>query len=235
VTDLPETKVESLGIIRRPGYKIEKLILKPEDGIYLPALMFSPERAVSGGTVLYIHENGKAEDAGPGGHAGPGGQIEKLVEAGKTVLAVDLRGTGETQKTNQKSRSQFGPDSKDVYTAYLLGRSYVGMRAEDILICARFLQQQKDGRVDLVTVGHVSVPALHAAALESDMFGSIKLMRGLASWSNVIEMGRSNNQLVNTVHGALTVYDLGNLAATLGDSLSIEEPLNAQGEREPSR
>lgn len=230
LTDLPEAKVESLGIIRRPGYRIEKLILKPEDGIYLPALMFLPKQTRSGGTVLYAHEKGKAEDAGPGGH------IEKLVEAGKVVLAVELRGTGETQKTDQKySRPYFGYDGKDVFTAYLLGRSYVGMRAEDILICARFLQQQKHGRVDLVAVGHVSVPALHAAALEPDMFGSIKLVQGLVSWSNVIELGLSKNQLVNTVHGALTVYDLGDLAATLGDSLSIEEPLNALGEREPSR
>ena len=230
VTDLPEAKVESLGIIRRPGYKIEKLILKPEDGIYLPALMFLPEQTRSGGAVLYTHEKGKAEDAGSGG------PIEKLVQAGRQVLAVDLRGTGETQKTGQKNVSaEFGPDNQDVYTAYLLGRSYVGMRAEDILMCARFLQQQKDGRVDLVAVGHVSVPALHAAALESDMFGSIKLMRGLVSWSNVIELGRSNNQPVNTVHGALAVYDIGNLAETLGDSLSIEEPLNALGELEPSR
>jgi len=37
------------------------------------------------------------------------------------------------------------------------------------------------------------------------MFGSVKLVRGLVSWSNVIESGRSLNQLVNTVHGALTV------------------------------
>jgi hypothetical protein len=230
LTDLPEAEVEKVGIIRRPGYKIEKLILKPEDGIYLPALMFLPERKVSGDTVLYVHKNGKAEDAEPGG------PIEKLAEAGTIVLAVDLRGTGETHKTGQKnSRAQFGPDSKDVFTAYLLGRSYVGMRAEDILMCARFLQRQKDGCVDLIAVGHVSVPALHAAALESDMFGSIKLVRGLVSWSNVIESGISKNQLVNTVHGALTIYDLDNLAATLGDSLSIEEPLNALGELESSR
>ena len=230
VTDLPEAEVEKVGIVRRPGYKIKKLILKPEDGIYLPALMFLPKQRRSQGIVLYAHENGKDEDAGPGG------PIEKLVKAGRLVLAVDLRGTGETQQTDQKYfRPYFGPDGQDVYTAYLLGRSYVGMRAEDILVCARFLQRQKHGRVDLVAVGHVSVPALHAAALEPDMFGSIKLVRGLVSWSNVIELGLSKNQLVNTVHGALTVYDLGNLSATLGNSLSIEEPLNALGEPEPSR
>jgi len=229
LTDLPEAKGERVGIVSRPDYNIEKLIIKPEDGIYLPALMFLPKQTRSGGTVLYAHEKGKAEDAGPDG------PIEKLVEAGKVVLAVELRGTGETQKTDQKYfRPYFGYDGQDVYTAYLLGRSYVGMRAEDILICARFLQQQEHGRVDLVAVGHVTVSALHAAALEPDMFGSIKLVRGLVSWSNVIELGRSNNQLVNTVHGALTVYDLDDLGATLGDSLSIEEPLNALGERGPN-
>ena len=222
--ELPKPEAEELEVIERSGYLVKKMILKPEDGIYLPALMFLPKQTRSEGMVLYVHENGKGADAAPGG------PIEKLVKTGRSVLAVDLRGTGETQQTSQRYfMSYFGSDGQDVYTAYLLGRSYVGMRTEDILICARFLQQQ-DGRVDLVAVGHVSVPALHAAALEPDMFGSVKLVRGLNSWSNVIESGRSLNQLVNTVHGALTVYDLPDLAATLGANLTIEEPLNALGE-----
>ena len=222
--ELPKPKVEELDVIERSGYSVKKMILKPEDGIYLPALMFLPNQTRSEGMVLYVHENGKGADAAPGG------PIEKLVKTGRSVLAVDLRGTGETQQTSQRYfMSYFGSDGQDVYTAYLLGRSYVGMRTEDILICARFGQQQ-DGRVDIIAVGHVCVPALHAAALEPDMFGSIKLVRGLNSWSNVIESGRSLNQLVNTVHGALTVYDLPDLAATLGDKLTIEEPLNALGE-----
>jgi len=238
LTELPEPKVEELDVLQRDGYQIKKMILKPEEGIYLTALLFIPKLASrqsavgsdKEGTLLYVHENGKDADAAPGG------PIEKLVKAGHLVLAVDLRGTGETQKSDQKYfKPYFGPDGQDVYIAYLLGRSYVGMRTEDILICARFLQQQKDGRVDLIAVGHVSVPALHAAALEPDTFGSIKLKRGLVCWSNVIELGLSNNQLVNTVHGALTIYDLPDLAATLADSLSIEEPLNALGEQEPKR
>ena len=225
LTNIPEVRAERVGVVERSDYKIEKLILKLENDIYLPALKFMPRQIQSEGTVLYVHENGKDKDAGPGG------PIEKLVKAGRSVLAVDLRGTGETQQTKQKKLGEAtGFNWKNLYKAYLLGRSYVGMRAEDILVCARFLHQQQDGRVDLVAVGHVTVPALHAAALESDMFGSIKLVRGLNSWSNIIESGRSKNQLVNTVHGALTVYDLPDLAAILGAKLTIEEPLNALGE-----
>jgi len=225
LTNIPEVRVERLGVVKRSEYKIEKLILKPEDDIYLPALKFLPKQMLSEGTVLYVHENGKDKESGPGG------AIEKLVKAGWSVLAVDLRSIGETQQTKQRKLGEAtGFDWKNVYTAYLLGRSYVGMRGEDIMVCTRFLRQQQDGRVDLVAVGHVSVPALHAAALEPDMFGSIKLVRGLVSWSNVIELGRCQNQLVNTVHGALTVYDLPDLVTILGAKLTIEEPLNALGE-----
>jgi hypothetical protein len=46
----------------------------------------------------------------------------------------------------------------------------------------------------------------------------------------VIKLGRSHNQQVNTVYGALKVYDLPDLAVTLGDRLIIEEPLDALGE-----
>jgi len=224
LAELPEPKVEKVSVINRAEYNIDRLILKPEDDIYLPALVFVPKQTSSQNAVLYVHEKGKDADANEGG------PIEKLVNAGHLVLAVDLRGTGETQQTAQTYfMPHCGSDGQDFYMAYLLGRSYVGMRSEDILMCARFLRQKQPGRVDLVAVGHVSVPALHAAALEPDMFGSIKLVRSLVSWSNVIELGLSYNQLVSTVHGALTTYDLPDLAGILGNNLSIEQPVDALG------
>jgi hypothetical protein len=201
------------------------MILNPEESVYLPAPMFTPRQTDFKGLVLYINGKGKIEDAGSNG------PIEKLVKTGHLVLSVDLRGVGETDQTSKSTLSEAtGFNWKNVYTAYLLGQSYVGMRAEDILTCGRFLKEQKNGTVDLIEVGHIWVPALHAAALEPDLFGSVKLVRGLACWSDVIESGRSVNQLVNTFHGALKVYDLPNLTETLGDKLTIKQPLNAMGE-----
>ena len=104
------------------------------------------------------------------------------------------------------------------------------MRAEDVLVCARFLKQEHGEPVELIAVGNAGVPALHAAALEPELFSSVKLARSLSSWSSVIELGRSVNQQVNAVHGALTTYDLPDLAGTLGDKLITREPLNALGE-----
>jgi hypothetical protein len=215
---------EEHGIIKRDGYHIKKIIIKPEEGIYLPALVFAPSGKTKKGSVIYLHEKGKAADAAPGG------PIEKMVKAGRLVMAVDLRGVGETHGVGQRYfMPYFGTDGQDFYIAYVLGRSYVGMRAEDILIFAGLLQQKHPGPISLIAIGHVGIPALHAAALEPDMFDSVKLTRTLISWSNVVEIGKSQDQLVNTVHGALTVYDLPNLAETLGDKLIIEEPLDALG------
>jgi len=224
LSELLKPEVEEFDVIERDGYRIKKMIIKPEEGIYLPAMLFVPSQKTSKDAVLYLHGEGKVTDAAPGGH------IEKLVKTGQTVLAVDLRGVGETHGVGQPYfEPYFGSDGQDFYIAYVLGRSYVGMRAEDVLVCARLLQQKQSRQLSLIAIGHVGIPALHAAALEPDLFGSVKLMRTLISWSNVVEIGKSQVQLVNTVHGALTVYDLPNLAETLGEKLTIEEPLNALG------
>jgi len=224
LAELPEPKLELGDAVDRGGFRVEKAVVTVEDGLLLPGLAFYPQGEPVGNVVLYVHENGKGADAGPGG------PIEKLLQAGRAVAAVDVRGTGETQPKGGWGGDLFGPDAKDVLAAYLLGRSYVGMRAEDILICARILRERSHRPVDLVAVGGVCVPALHAAALEPALFGSVRLVRGLVSWADIIERGQSRNQLANVVHGALCEYDLPDLAGTLGDRLTIEKPVNAMGQ-----
>jgi dienelactone hydrolase len=236
LANLPAPEVLQRGVVKRPGYEIEKLLFQPEKGIYLPALLFIPAGDGPKAAVLYIHEDGKQADAQPGG------QIETLVRAGHMVLAVDLRGTGETQSPQQRyfARELHGPDGQDFYLAYLLGRSHVGMRTEDILVCARWLQTRlasaQGGRqtaqaVELVAVGYVGTSALHAAALEPELFSAVKLVRPLVSWTNGVELGYNKIRLVNLVHGALEVYDLPELAdlvrEKLGDRFVVQDPRDA--------
>lgn len=207
---LPELKREAVGEVKRPGYRIEKLILRPEPGIWLAALAFVPEKQ-SGPPCLYLHADGKQADSAPGG------PIENLVQAGHLVLAVDLRGIGETQAVG--GRALFGAEWKDVSLAYMLDTSYLAMRAEDVLKCARFLQSYQAGGkprpVRLVSIGRVGPPALHAAALEPQLFASVELRSCLRSWAEVVRTPKASNQYVNVVHGALKVYDLPDLLAAL--------------------
>ena len=224
LSELPKPQVEVLGTVARTRYKIEKLLIKPEEGISLPGLLFLPEKPKPDRVVLYLHEKGKAADAGPDG------PIEQRVQAGDTVLAVDLRGTGQTQ---QASGAHYSPEWSDVYIAYMLGRSYVGMRAEDVLVCTRYAAQRAaDGRqrtVQLVAVGNVGIAAVHAAALEPNLFAKVKLSHTLGSWATIIHDRLNQNQVANVVHGVLKHYDLPNLATTLGEKLTVEQPVNAQG------
>lgn len=224
LAELPQPRVESFGIVARPGYKIERLLLWPEDDIAIPSLLFLPDKSGSDEVVLYVHEQGKATDAGRGG------PVERLVLSGAAVLAVDLRGTGQTRSTFQ---GWGGPEYQDAYCAYLLGRSSVGTWAEDILVCARYAAERRAaGRqnvVQLVAIGKVGVAALHAAALEPALFQSTRLTRTLVSWSNVIHNRLNQGQATNFVHGALLHYDLPDLKATLGGTLTVIEPVNAVG------
>jgi len=213
LAELPKPAVEKLGSQERRGYRVETLLVTLEDQTVMPALWFVPQKPAAGPAVLYLHEQGKAADAGPGG------PIEQLVRQGHRVLAVDLRGTGQTKSAAA---------GDDVGMAYLLGRSYVGLRAEDVLVAARYLSEQSPPggprTVQLVAVGRVGTAALHAAALEAGLFQSVKLARTLRSWSEVVSDRLTRVEPDEIVHGALEVYDLPDLAGVLGDKLTVEGP-----------
>lgn len=216
--------------IARDGYRIEKLLITPKGGVPLPALGFVPEVKATE-ACLYLHDAGKAADAAPGG------PIEQLCKQGVLVLAVDVTGTGEikAELVTKGWEKYFDTDWKAVFLTYMLGDSYVGMRAEDIMACAQFLAYYPDSgnfdAVRLMAFGELVPPALHAAALEPQLFSSVRLERGLVSWSNVVQSVVTIDQLVNTVHGALKVYDLPDLARCVpAEKLEIVDPRNAQGE-----
>lgn len=227
LADLPDPEHERIGEVARNGYRIEKLVLRPEAGIVLPALLFTPAET-TGEPYLYLHGEGKHVDAAPGG------PIEALVGEGHIVLAVDLRAIGETDSATGSRGWQrlFGMNWKDYFLAYMLGRSYVGMRTEDTLAGARFLGAHgADGRrpVHLVAIGKAGVPALHAAALEPGLFRTVRLERSLQSWRSVVDDTLREQQLTSTIHGALKVYDLPDLADTLPTGmLTLVEPLDGR-------
>ncbi|GMW00871.1 MAG: hypothetical protein AMXMBFR84_20080 [Candidatus Hydrogenedentota bacterium] len=209
LTELPEPTYEKRDTIQRDGYSIEKGIIQSEPGIYLPCLTFRPAAATTK-AVLYAHGNGKAADASPGG------PIEALVRAGHVVVGPDLRGLGETKGTCALASGYgdwFGSEWQDIYLAYLLGRSYVGMRAEDILQCARVLPAilgSAPTEVHLHAIGEAGIPGLHAAALAEPGFASVT-ESGVVDWQETVRTAVTQGQFVNAVHGALAVYDLGKL------------------------
>ena len=228
---LPAPGVERVGRIEREGYHIDKLLLKPSGGVPLPALAFMPPEAKAD-AYLYVHGEGKHVDAASGG------PIEQLVRQGHVVLAVDVRACGELQRRdNQRigwTASMFGPCYHEFMLAYLLGKPFVGLRVEDILIAARFLSSCQTGArrpVHLIGIGQTAIPALHAAALEPDLFASLRLRRMIRSWREAVRARETKDQLINTVHGALALYDLPDLVRLYGQKrTTIEKPVDVLGQ-----
>ena len=224
---LPKAEVQKKGVIARAGYTIEKLVLRWHDGIELPGLLFQPAKR-SGETYLYLHGEGKSVDAGKNG------PIEHLVQQGNVVLAVDLRGIGETSTTPWRYEDAHpftGHDIAEYSVAYLLGKSFVGMRAEDVLITANFLAEREHKFVHVIAIGEVGPAALHAVALEPELFESLTLKNSLVSWKSVVETPITKRVLNNVVHSGLKFYDLSDLEALAGNGkVKLIQQVNAANE-----
>jgi hypothetical protein len=140
------------------------------------------------------------------------------------VLAVDLRGMGETAPPPQKyfDIARHGANGQDAYLAYLLGRSLVGIQADDIVACGRWLAARDakatagdtPRQVDLVAMGLAVIPALHAAAVRPELFAATRLEDVPRSWSSYVEEGPLASRplpLASLIHGVLEDYDLPDL------------------------
>ncbi len=167
----------------------------------------------NGQTIVYAPEDGVA---------GIGRDVEPLkswLQDGFTVTMVDLTGLGATQPAQERhwSGELFGPGVRQFFLAYLNGRSIVGIRTEDLLAIGDYLRKQNPASpLHLHARGATAIPALHAAALRPDQFASLTLENCVPTWHDVVNTPVPENQLVNTVHGALAVYDLPDLVELAG-------------------
>ncbi len=223
--------VVTMGSIRRDGYRIDKVVLLAgEDQLRLPGLLFVPD-SVSKPPVLHLHGRSMKAEAQPGGHC------EQVVKRGHIVLSAELSGIGETETGHDKrdyGRGRFGRDVQEIYLAYLMGRSFVGMRTTDVFrwsdVLSRYRSNDKPVPIQLIAIGEAAIPALHAAALDPSRFESVLLKEMIRSWAEVVAAPESLNQLVNAVHGALRHYDLPDLVELAGNErVKIEQPVDASG------
>jgi pimeloyl-ACP methyl ester carboxylesterase len=182
------------------------LILRGPDGFPQPALRFEPEQR-NGNVVLLLDGRGKAAELLPDG------EIARLLAAGHPVLAVDLRGFGETETRAWRfPGDHFGNNAAEFFLAYQLGDSLVAARARDALVAA---DAAGEG-AKVLAIGEAVVPALHAAAAMPGRFSSVEIRDGMRSWREAIDAEVTRGLLESLVHGAFARYDLDHLARICG-------------------
>jgi dienelactone hydrolase len=216
---------QDAGTVKREGYVLRKLAFETEPGIRVPALDCSPGNPPpKGPVVVYLHGRGKAADAAAGG------PIEKLVKAGRRVIALDLRGLGETAPgVPARGRPDYsGADWKEAFLALHLNRPLLGQRVRDVLAVLAALKAKAPAGFHLVGVEAAGPVALHAAVLSPDVV-RLTLERSVTSWTDVASTAITRNQLSNVVPGALKVYDLPELAG-----LFAPRPLTVRAAHDPA-
>jgi cephalosporin-C deacetylase-like acetyl esterase len=221
-------RVRSTGQVVRKGYRIDELSFESEPGVVVPALAFVPagppdkHRA-----VLWVDGRGKAAAAAPGG------AIERLVRDGAVVLAIDVRGTGETLEEAARGWSVFGP-FKSAMTGLLLDEPLVGLRVVDVVRGLDVLAARTDVDASKLSVtgrGSATVVVLHAAVLD-DRIADVTLDRMLVTYASVFESDVHRNVFQSIVPGALPAYDFPELVASLAPRpVRILTALDARGVR----
>jgi len=211
---------------QRDGSPSHWVLLRNDEGTILPALLI--RKGKSNGTV-YLKIQGPSL---PADHA-----LVRL-NSDDSMLVVEVRGTGLMQHSPTRTGYDAisGPDWPWTSEADLLGKSFVGLRTEDILACARYASETLNvGQpIVLLSTGETGVPALHAAALEPQLFTQVRIQHSLPSWAEVVANPHARNQQINAVFGALRYYDLPELAALVPPGkLKITDPADAGGAVKP--
>jgi hypothetical protein len=185
------------------GMSVRRVALTRAGGVALSAVLFVPD-AAHGVPALVVDGRGKREAAAA---------VAALLEAGRPVLAADLTGCGETYGSAHAFYGASNKDEGPAVMAYLLGRSLVGMRAEDVLLCARWLATACGAeRVGLRAAGWAVTPALHAAASEPQLFADVALADAPPPWEEVATR-EVPGRFSDIVHGALQDYTIAELKA----------------------
>jgi cephalosporin-C deacetylase-like acetyl esterase len=220
--------VRPFGTLARSGYRIEKLVYESDPGVIVPALLFIPEGTGRRPGVLYVHGRGKTAAVS---------EIESLVRSGKVVLAVDIRGMGETRGLSDSNGSDwpryFG-DFESAMTLLLSGKTLVGMRARDISRGIDVLAGREEvdpNRIYGAAVEGAGVSLLHAAIMD-ERIRRIVLDRTLISYQSVVDHRIHRGVFEDVIPGVLKHYDLPHLARLAGSrEVRLVDPLNPVGQK----
>ena len=153
-------KPQTAGKTETTSSVVEKIRFVSEDGEYIPGLLWLPKVASRAPTIIVADSHGKQAVA-------ESGLVQPLVDAGFAVLAVDLRGRGETL-----GRIHPGLDHNFhlVASQVLMGRPLAGRRAYDLVRTVDYVKLRPElsaGDVTVVGLGDDGLCAALAAAADN--------------------------------------------------------------------
>ncbi|HVC34008.1 MAG TPA: acetylxylan esterase, partial [Chloroflexota bacterium] len=223
--------------VRRPdhtieeGLTVEQVVFESEPDLPIPGLVCIPPGPGPHPALLFLDDRGKDVEAGAAG------LVPALARAGNLVLAVDLRGWGETAwrrrfPNDPDDVGWLGNDSMLAYAGYLLGGWPVAQRVRDAVRALDVLGDRSDvdpSRLGIVGRGTGGLIALHTAALDRRVTG-VAACEALASYRSIVEADRYRCPVSAFIPGVLLRYDLPDLIGALAPLPTVVvNPVDATG------
>jgi hypothetical protein len=180
---------------------VSKIVFVFDCNLELPAVMMRPKNETKE-PVLMV---GAAKKSGFSKY------VQSKLSSGSAVLVVDLMGLGEigewkipyfARKANKQHEECIGA------LLYSLGRTLVGQWASEIIVSAKYLQEQTGKKVVVMTPNRSIVAASHAYASRRDIIDSVESISPKAlSWEEIIRQSSNKCGFSDAVFGALRYYD----------------------------
>jgi pimeloyl-ACP methyl ester carboxylesterase len=227
--DLPDgpLQVKEVWSGQSDGIQIRQAIIESEYEVYLPVLIGNKPGSGEKSTVLLVSDRGKASELD---------LFRQLVDSGHTVVAVDLRGYGESKTTALSSRDDRGgwmaqllgtESMRYGYGARHTGRTFIGFRIYDLLQAMKALPQLGLGnQAVLIARGGTGILALQAAVIDPNV-KAVCAWRSLTSYMDVIRTPLYHVRFYDMIPNVMDAYDLPQLAASLAPRpLALVSPID---------
>ncbi len=176
---------------------ILKTAFQFDGGLAVPVVEFVPQVGNRAAPVLIVGDAGRVASCD---------RVEALLAQGMPVAVADLIGTGEIGAARHRFYGAKNDDEEIAVLYYMLGRSLVGVRAEELLAIAKHMRSEFGAAPRVVACGRLAIPAAHALAAAPDLVASVEIVAPPESWTEVVEKSLSY-PYANSVNGALLHYD----------------------------
>ena len=157
--------------------------------------------------------------------------VEHWVQSGDIVLAMEPRPT--PAGTESIKSPYLGVFNLLSLRAFLVGRTLVGMRLDDVIHAVDWLCARKDVDRSAISVygeGASGMVALHAAAIDSRIH-AVTVEKTLAAYRMIVEQPLHRNVSEIVIPGVLRKYDVsGLLLAAFPRGVTIVDPRDALGD-----
>jgi cephalosporin-C deacetylase-like acetyl esterase len=229
-------EVRSIGSDAYEDIIIEKFSYVSEKGIKIPSLLIKPKNAESNGKV-YIYSSDKGKPDRFDSSLLP----FLLAKSGSVVLAIDVRGIGETSPTPPLELNRFTGYTPLLWQHDVLavqstgfGRTTLGMRAMDIIGGINVMDSLgylKGKKLIVVGEGLGGLWALLAAGFDARI-GGVAVLGTLPSYKMLIAAQYYNVWGYFFVPGALRDFDIPDLARLVSPKPQLWiDPVDALGEK----